>query len=64
MFFISLIHYGLTWGGGIGDNITGEAVNGPEGKFWAIYAFSIVWFIVINIMCINMTMGIIIDSFG
>lgn len=64
MFFISLVHYGLTWGGGIGDAIQGEGLEGPYNQFWPIYAFTIVWFIVINIMCINMTMGIIIDSFG
>jgi hypothetical protein len=63
-FFISTIHYGFTWGGGIGDAIQGEKNGGPEGKFWQIYTFTLVWFIVINIMCINMTMGIIIDSFG
>ena len=61
---MSCIHLGLVLGGGVGDTLDGETINGPYAKYWAIYAYTIIWFIVINIMCINMTMGIIIDSFG
>ena len=64
--FISSFYYGLTQGGGVGDALFNlpYTKNDKNPRYWELYAVMLVWFIVVNLICVNMTMAIIIDSFG
>lgn len=56
------ITYGLRMGGGIGEVMTtGQA---GSGKFMGRLLFDVVFFILINVLMLNLIQGIIIDSFG
>ena len=53
---------GLRSGGGIGDTLNSVSITNPD--YWTMYIFSIVFFVVVNILFINIIFGIIIDTFG
>lgn len=56
----STIVWGLLSGGGLGDAM-GTA---SKGNYWGRLAFDVVFFLVINVIMLNIIFGIIIDTFG
>jgi hypothetical protein len=41
----------------MGDAFRGSSIYANYEKFWEKWVFSLLWFLIINIMSINMTMG-------
>ncbi|KAL4442528.1 hypothetical protein ABPG74_006930 [Tetrahymena malaccensis] len=58
----STIKQGLKNGGGIADSLS--AVQYTDSTFWSRYFFDLTFFIVINMLFIQMIFGIILDTFG
>lgn len=56
----STIVWGLLSGGGLGDAM-GTA---NKGSYWGRLTFDIVFFLIINVIMLNIIFGIIIDTFG
>jgi len=61
---------GLRNGGGISESLTNiksykDAANDvSEGYYWGRYTFDLTFFIVINMLFIQIIFGIILDTFG
>ncbi len=53
---------GLRNGGGIGDAFDGPDID--ENFYWDFWAFTLIFFVIINILFINIVFGIILDTFG
>ena len=53
---------GLRYGGGIGDSI--ENPTHGSSSYWNFWIFSLSFFIIVNVLIINIIFGIIIDTFG
>ena len=49
----------------MGDSIVSFGLN-PENRisFWTYYALILFYFIIVTLICVNMTMAIIIDTFS
>ncbi|EAR93160.2 cation channel family protein (macronuclear) [Tetrahymena thermophila SB210] len=58
----STIKQGLKNGGGIAESL--RSVDYDEHTFWSRYFFDLTFFIVINMLFIQMIFGIILDTFG
>ncbi|CAD8102848.1 unnamed protein product [Paramecium sonneborni] len=60
-----VINFGLRNGGGIGDTLSDYAnpFDEPE-KYWKRYFFDLTFFIIFNILFLQMIFGIIVDKFG
>jgi len=57
--------YGLRYGGGIGDFFSDMSyLNTSRKYFYVILVFEVTFFIIVNIMFLNMIFGIIIDTFA
>ena len=63
--FVSTFNYGLRSDGGIGDamRIYDPKTDGPNDQAY-LMIFQLAFFILINILFINIIFGIIIDTFG
>lgn len=53
--FTSTLNYGLRYGGGIGEAIENPAHGADE--YWAWWIFSIIFFIIVNVLIINIIFG-------
>ena len=60
----SLTNYGLRMGGGVGD-ISLNVPHPHNNTFWMYKKtiFDFVFFVIINVLLLNMVFGIIIDAF-
>ncbi|CAK93344.1 unnamed protein product (macronuclear) [Paramecium tetraurelia] len=60
-----VINFGLRNGGGIGDTLSDYADPFEEpAKYWKRYFFDLTFFIIFNILFLQMIFGIIVDKFG
>jgi len=56
---------GLVYGGGIGDSIIPFGLTAENRiSFWTYYSLILFYFIIVTLICVNMTMAIIIDTFS
>ena len=74
--YTSTLNSGLRAGGGIGDSLSGPLISKlfiiffifffclANGKYWNYWVFTLAFYIIINILFINIIFGIIIDTFG
>jgi len=60
--FLSTLNYGVRAGGGIGDVLDQPMWN--DDIFWPRYGFDFLFFMLVNIILLNILFGIIIDSFA
>lgn len=62
----SCFNKGLTAGGGIGDGLKVVDYNtsGSNSRFWSRYFFDLSWFILIQLLFIQIIFGIIVDTFS
>jgi len=60
--FTSTVNFGIRAGGGIGDVIA-KPMYGDD-NYWTRYMYDFLFFMVINIILMNIFFGIIIDSFA
>lgn len=60
--FLSTANVGIRAGGGLGESLTQRAIEDPE--FMTRYLFDFTFFLVINIILLNIFFGIIIDAFA
>jgi len=56
------LNNGLRAGGGIGENLAQPALD--SANYWKYWVISLAFFIIVNILLINIIFGIIIDTFG
>ena len=61
--FINTVNMGMKFGGGISD-ILFYQVNVSENKYWARLLFDLSFFILIQLIFLNIFSGIIIDTFS
>jgi len=59
---VSTINFGLRAGGGLGDFL--DQATWDSDQYWTRYIFDFMFFMVINIILMNIFFGIIIDSFA
>ena len=59
--FIFMINWGLRNGGGIGDSMKFQPVN---NRFYPKSIFDLSFFMVVNVISLNIIFGIIIDTFS
>jgi len=62
--FISFFNIGVRSGGGIGDSLADSYAYSDTNIYWSRYFLEFVFFIVINLLLLNMINGIIITPFG
>ena len=60
--FMYTMSFGLRNGGGLGDSM--EPYDFDSNKFYPKIIFDLTYFIFINVICLNIIFGIIIDTFG
>lgn len=60
--FLSTLNYGVRAGGGVGDVLNQPMWN--DDIFWSRYGFDFLFFMLVNIVLLNILFGIIIDSFA
>ena len=53
---------GLRLDGGIGDAITKLKLN--DANYWNEYIFNLLFFVIVNILLLQIIFGIVIDTFG
>jgi len=58
-------HIGLRMGGGIGDALDRQSFKfGSKGLYYEKIIFEILYYIIINLILINIFFGVIVDSFN
>ena len=62
--FTYLINYGLRNGGGIADSMVHFAAGGDLARYYEWFLISLSWFLLVNVIFLNIIFGIIIDTFG
>lgn len=60
--FTSTINNGLRAGGGIGDSLIQVKRASPD--YWRMWFFQLLFFLIVNLLLINIIFGIIIDTYG
>jgi hypothetical protein len=60
--FLYTMNLGLRNGGGLADSMEPYAFE--ENKFFLKVFFDLTYFMLINVVCLNIVFGIIIDTFG
>lgn len=60
--FVYMVNQGLRNGGGIGDSMKPEPLH--TGSFFAKNMYELSFFIIINVISLNIIFGIIIDTFS
>lgn len=60
--FISTLIQGVRPGGGVGDNLMSAPYD--DDKYWPVFIFSMLYFILVVIVLLNIIFGIIIDTFA
>ena len=59
--FIYTLNWGLRNGGGIGDSMKPEA---PGSGFFAKNMYDLTFFMIVNVIALNVIFGVIIDTFS
>jgi len=60
--FISTLVQGVRPGGGVGDNLLSAKYG--DDKYWPVFFFSMLYFVLVVIVLLNIIFGIIIDTFA
>lgn len=61
--FFYTLNLGLRNGGGLADSME-PYEYGKEGKFGLKLLFDLSYFMIVNVICLNIVFGVIIDTFG
>lgn len=59
-----MIHQGLRAGGGVGDALESPPAHSDLGYYASRVVYDVSFFIIINIIWLNIIFGIIIDTFA
>lgn len=62
--FFTILNLGLRNGGGIAESMLLTDINSPKHNFYFRVLFDIGFFIMVNIISLNIIFGIIIDTFA
>lgn len=60
--FVSTLVQGIRAGGGVGDNLLSASYG--EDHYWPVFFFSMLYFVLVVIVLLNIIFGIIIDTFA
>ncbi len=62
----NLLNYGLRYGGGIGDIMMNIGEENNNDKTWILWKqfYDVCFYMLINVISLNMVFGIIIDAFS
>lgn len=59
-----MVHQGLRAGGGVADTLTSPKMYTDKGFYAQRVLFDVSFYIIINIICLNIIFGTIIDTFA